>query len=109
MTAAKRRPAIPPSERPKKRAVVPDVPTPPPDAPVQDEAANASAPPAATNDGTRLLGPDGGPLTPESPAGDDRGDSDFRAETGHVDPEDRATKQAPARSRSQFQGRVWPD
>ena len=118
MTPAKRRPTTPASQGPARTAPdvptappdapVPDVPTAPPDAPVPHEVVIAPVPPAATKDGTELLGPDGEPIAEEAPTGDASGDSAPTTETGQVEPEDRATIQSPGRSRA-YPERVWPD
>ena len=97
MSPAKRRPDTPASRRPK-RATVPDVPTPPPVRSVPDELVTAPVPPAATEDSTELLGPDGELIAQEAPT-----------ETGQAAPEDRATTQSPRRSRSLYPLPVWPD
>ena len=106
MTPAKRQPATPASQGPK-RARVPDVPSVPPKAPVQGERATVPAPPAATKDGT-LLGPEGEPIAQRGPRRDARGDS-APTQTGQVDAEDRATKQSPRRPLSLYPLPVWPD
>jgi len=107
MTPAKRQPATPASQGPK-RARVPDVPSAPPKAPVQGERATASAPPAATKDGT-LLGPEGEPIAQDAPRGDTGGDSAPPAQSGQVEAEDRATTQSPGRPRARYPLPVWPD
>ena len=114
MTPAKRRPASPASEGPTRVApdvpIAPsDVPTAPPDAPVTDELVIPDVPPAATEDGTELLGPDGEPIAQEAPTGDPGGDSAARAETGQVEREDRATTQPPRRPLALYPLPVWPD
>ena len=93
MTPAKRHPATPASQGPTRTAPdvpvaadPPAVPAVPPDASVPDELGTATVPPAATEDGTQLLGPDGEPVA-----------------------EDRSTKQSPRRSRSLYPLPVWPD
>ena len=106
MTPAKR-PATPASQGPK-RARVPDVPSPPPDAPVPDEFVTAPAPPAATKDGT-LLGPEGEPIAQRGPRGDAGGDSAPPTQTRQVDAEDQATTHSPRRSGSFYPLPVWPD
>ena len=127
MTPAKRRPATPPSQEPKRAAPppeeptmadpppkprsvrIPDVPTAPPAAPVPDERATASVPPEETKDSTQLLGPDGEPIAEEAPAGDaDRG-SGVPTDAGQAAPEDRPTTKSPGRSRALYAQRVWPD
>ncbi len=107
MTPAKRRPATPASQGPTRTA--PDVPTAPPDAPVPDELVTAPAPPAETEDGTQLLGPDGEPIAQEAPTGDASGDSAPPTETGQVDAGDRATTRSPGRRRTFYPLPVWPD
>jgi hypothetical protein len=88
----------------------PDVPTAPSDAPVPDELVIDPVPPAATKDGTQLLGPVGEPIAQEAPAGDASGDSAPPTETGQVDqPEERATTQSPRRPLSLYPLPVWPD
>ena len=109
MTPAKRRPATPASQGSKSPARDSDVPTAATDGPVLDEVVIAPVPPAATKDGTQLLGPDGVPLTQEAPAGDASGDSANPTDTGQVDPENRTTTQPPGRARSRHPERVWPD
>jgi hypothetical protein len=115
VSPAKGRPATPASQAPKRPTSVPDVPTAPPDtsAPsdtsAPDEALPAPAPPAATNDGTQLLGPSGEPLTEDAPTGETGEHSAPPAETGDVHPEERASTPSPGRSRALFPGRVWPD
>ena len=79
MTPAKRHPATPASQGPK-RPRVPDVPTAPP---VRR---------AKTNDGTQLLGPEGEPIAQEAPGGDAGGDSSPPTQTGQVGPEARASQ-----------------
>jgi hypothetical protein len=107
MTPAKRRPATPAGQGPK-RARVPDVPSAPPDAPVPDGPVAVPAPPAATKDGT-LLGPEGEPIAQEARRGDAGGDSAPPTETGQAAPEDRATTQSPGRRRTWYPLPVWPD
>jgi hypothetical protein len=107
MTPAKRRPATPASQGPK-RARVPDVPSAPPDAPVRGEPVTAPAPPAATKDGT-LLGPEGEPIAQRAPRRDAGGDSAPPTQTGQVNAEDRATTQSPRRPLALYPLPVWPD
>ncbi len=130
MTPAKRRPATPASQGPKREAPaneeptvanpppvppppkprsvrIPDVPTAPPAASGRDEFATASVPPKETKDSTQLLGPDGEPIAEEASTGDAGGGSDVPTDTGQAAPEDRATTQSPGRSR--YAQRVWPD
>ena len=107
MTPAKRRPATPVSQGPK-RARVPDVPTAPPDAPVPDEPVAVPAPPAATKDGT-LLGPEGEPIAQEAATRDASRDPARPKETGQVDPESRATTQSQRRPGGLYPLPVWPD
>jgi hypothetical protein len=130
MTPAKRRPATPASQGPTRTAPdvpivaepppvpppplpggarAPDVPTAPPDASLPDEPAIALVPPAAAEDGTELLGPDGEPIAPDAPTADAGGDSAPPTETGQVDAEDRATTQSPGRPRGRYPLPVWPD
>ena len=107
MTPAKRRPATPASQG-QKRARVPDVPSAPPDAPVQGEPVAVPAPPAATKDGI-LLGPEGEPVAKEAPRGDAGGDSAPPTQTGQAAPADRPTKQSPRRPLALYPLPVWPD
>ena len=126
MTPAKRRPATPASQKPKRAApapevptvadppptrggVLPDVPTAPSAAPVPDERVTAPAPSVATKDSTELLGPDGEPIAQEAPAGDAGGGSAPPTKTGQAAREDRATTQSPPRSRALYPLPVWPD
>ena len=129
MTPAKRRPATPASQGPKRAAAapkmptVPDVPTPParrsvrapdgptapPDAPVPDALVTPPVAPVGTNDGTQLLGPDGEPVTEEAAAGDARADSAPPKETGRVDPADRSTTQSQRGPLGLYPLPVWPD
>jgi hypothetical protein len=117
MTPAKRRPATPASQGPKRATPEPEVPIvadPPPTAPTAPPPTPevpivADVPTAETKDDTQLLGPDGEPVAQEAPTGDASGDSAPPTKTGQVDPEDRATTQSPGRSRALFPGRVWPD
>ncbi len=96
MTPARRDPATPASQGPK-RPRVPDVPTAPP---VRG---------AKTKDGAQLLGPEGEPISQEAAAGDAGGDSATPAQTLQVDAEDRATTRSPRRTRALYAQRVWPD
>jgi hypothetical protein len=107
MTPAKRRPATPASQGPTR--VAPDVPIAPPDAPVPDELVTAPVPPAETEDGTQLLGPDGEPIAQEAPAGDASGDSAPPTGTGQDDSEGPATTQSPRRPLALYPLPVWPD
>ena len=109
MNPAKRRSATPAGQGPKRAVPAPDVPAAPPHAPVPDEVVIAPVPPAATKDGAQLLGSDGEPLTQEAQTGDASGGPVPPAETGHVDPEDRAATQSLGRSRARRTERVWPD
>ncbi len=107
MSPAKRRPATPASQGPK-RARVPDVPSAPPDAPVPGENVTAPAPPAATKDGI-LLGPEGEPIAQRGPRRAAGGDSAPPSQTRQVDAEDRATTQSRRRPLSLYPLPVWPD
>ena len=109
MNPAKRRPATPASQGPKREAPAPDVPTALPDAPVPNEVVIAVVPAGATQDGAPLLGPDGAPLTEEAQTREASGDSAPPAEIARVDPEDRAAPQPPGRSGARRTERVWPD
>jgi hypothetical protein len=95
MTPAKRGAATPASQGPTRTA---------PDVPVA-----AEPPPLPTKDGTELLGPDGAPIAQEAATGDARQASAPPTEIRQVDPEDRATKPSPRRSRALPSERVWPD
>ena len=95
MTPDKRQPATPASQGPK-RPRVPDVP---------------SAPPvrgAKTKGDTQLLGPEGEPIAQEAEVRDAGGDSAPPTQTGHVDPEARAT-QSRRRPGGLYPLPVWPD
>jgi len=98
MTPAKRRPATPASQGPTRTA--PNVPVGANPAPVA---------PAKTKDGAQLLGPEGDPIVDEAPRGDARGDSAPQTETGHAEPEVRATTQSRRRPLSLYPLPVWPD
>ncbi len=107
MTPAKRRPATPASQGPK-RARVPDVPSAPTDAPVPGERVTVPAPPAATKDGI-LLGPEGEPIAQDAPRRVADRDSAPPTQTRQVDSEDRATTQSRPRPLSLYPLPVWPD
>ena len=106
MTPAKRRPATPASQGPTRTA--PDVPAAPPDVPVPDELVT-TVPPAATKDGTELLGPHGEPIDEEGLTGDAKGDSAPPTQTGQVDARDRATTHSRGRPLDEYPLPVWPD
>ncbi len=115
MSPAKRRPAAPASKgRTRAAPKVPDVPTAPPvrtrspDAPVPEELVTAPAPPAATKDGTQLLGPDGEPVAEEAPT-EDAGDPAPPTATGQADTEHRATTKSQGRPLALYPLPVWPD
>ena len=127
MTPAKRRPATPASQGPKRaapapeeppvadppptqRGRLPDVPSAPPRRrrPVSDELVTDPVPPAATNDGSELLGPDGEPIAEEAPGDAGRGPG-VPADTGQAAREDGATTQSPARPLALYPLPVWPD
>ncbi len=95
MTPAKRRAATPASKGPTRTA---------PDVPVV-----AGPPPVPTNEGTDLPSPAGAPVAQEAAKGDARQASAPPTEIRQLDPEDRATKQSPMRSRALHSERVWPD
>lgn len=97
MTPTRRRQATPATQGPTRTA--PDVPI------VADPAPASSAEP---DDGAQLLGPEGEPLAQETSTGDGRGDSAPAANTGRVDPEDRAT-QSRRRPGGLYPLPVWPD
>ena len=96
MTPTKRRPATPASKGPTRTA--PDVPI----------AAPTPVPPAETEEGTQLLGPEGEPIAQEArtAAG---GHSAPLTETGQAPSEDRATTRPPRRSGGLYPLPVWPD
>ena len=98
MTPAKRRPATPASQGPTRTA---------PDVPIVAES--TPGPPAETEDGTQLLGPEGEPIDQEALAADASGNSASRTKAGRVDAEDRATTQPPRRSGGLYPLPVWPD
>ncbi len=96
MTPARRRPVTPASQGPTRTA--PDVPI----------AANASPMPAATNDDTQLLGPEGEPIAQDAASEDAGGDSAPPTQTEQVDPEARAAQSA-RRPGGLYPLPVWPD
>ena len=102
MTPAKRRPATPASQGPAR--VAPDVPA--VADPPSDEIVTAPVSPAATEDRTELLGPDGEPIAEEAPTGGARVEWTPPPKTGQVDP---ATTQSPRRPLSEYPLPVWPD
>jgi hypothetical protein len=93
MTPAKRRSATPASQGPTRTA---------PDVPIVADPAPAS--PRRTKDGTKLLGPEGEPLTPDALATDASGDS-----TPPTQPDDRATTRSSRRPGGLYPLPVWPD
>jgi hypothetical protein len=97
MTPAKRGQATPASRGVTRTA--PDVPivaNPPP------------GPPAGTDDGGQLLGPEGEPLAHGASAEHGRGDASPPTEAGQVNADDRAT-QARRRPGGLYPLPVWPD
>jgi hypothetical protein len=98
MTPTRRRPATPASEGPTRTA--PDVPM---------VAASKPAPPAKTQDGTQLLGPEGEPLTQEARTRDAAADSAPPTEAGQSSSDDRAATQSRRRPGGLYPLPVWPD
>jgi hypothetical protein len=95
MTPTRRRPATPASQGPARTA---------PDVPIV-----APVPPAESNEGTQLLGPEGEPFTPDAPRRDARRDLAPPKAIEPVDAVETTTTQSSRRPGGLYPLPVWPD